>query len=298
MAWRCRPNCFRATITLTVRGTLRKTHPFSLHQRETFRVWDRNETNENLVCTQTRNFSLRWRIFRLSNGKCAWATRKESFVPLPISFREIRNKFSFYLRPWSPSANCELGTRFCEAKIEQTCGNSLFDRKLIIITVSSLDEESIIYEHFNDPKQRHRSSLFTHVSTRAKRKAMVRNKRPFPGLTSFLLIFECAMNDRFTACFAIGTQRTSSACYETTAGYSDNKSEMVLSYFWFDLLHIDDCGHWTWHRSDLLLFLDLVSRLLRQWSLDICWYHCTDRFLLFYLYNDLSSVDIHSDPGD
>ena len=93
------------------------------------------------------------------------------------------------------------------------------------------------------------------------------------------------MNDCFTACFALVIRRT--------VGCSDNKSD-----FWFDLLFIDDCGHWTRHQFDLLFFLDLVFRLLRQWSLDICRYRCPDRFLLIQLHNDRSSVDIDSDHDD
>ena len=124
---------------------------------------------------------------------------------------------------------------------------------------------------------------FTHASTRAQRKAMVRNRRHFSDLTSSLHTFEYGMNDYFAACFARVIQRT--------AGDSDNKSD-----FWFASLFIGDCGHWTWHQSDLLFFLDLVSRLHRQWSLDICWYHFTDRFLSFQLHDDLSPVNIHSNP--
>ena len=64
---------------------------------------------------------------------------------------------------------------------------------------------------------------------------MVRSKKLFSGLTSYVPIFECEMNDDFTACVAIVIQKT--------VGCSENKSEMVLFYFWFDLLFINDRGH-------------------------------------------------------
>ena len=115
--------------------------------------------------------------------------------------------------------------------IEQTCGNSLFDSKLIMMTGTSLDEESIIYP--GNVANSNDKAMVDQVSV-----IIFKNGSSTKTKTISLLlvrIFECEMNGSFTASFVIMIQ-----------GHlllAVSKFQMILSYFWFDLHFIDDCGH-------------------------------------------------------